>query len=319
MSHTSGIYLHSVVSELGERCVTVEETSQQGLLHSDPAHFREAGFAHQRICLPETTCLDLAQRAAMQLQGQLQSVSGIVYHSALAANAQHLPYRVFEQSREIRHLAEFPVSHLQDALGLEQAFTLGISQQACTGFVGALRVARALLSTEPDLAELLCVTSDRVPEGGLRESTYNPLADAALACLVGRERQGFQILAVHQITNGALATRSADELVGSYFTYTHRVITQALAKSGLGIEDIAWIVPQNLARAAWQVMSSLLGFDSERVLCPSVAEVGHLVSGCNFLNLQRGLAESRFRPGERVLLPVAGYGLNWQCLVLEKV
>jgi 3-oxoacyl-[acyl-carrier-protein] synthase III len=297
--------------------LSVEETSQRGWLSSNAAHFREAGFGMQRVCAPTTTAYELARRAVSAIRHDLDDVGAILYHSALPINSV-LPAEGAVRPRQVRDLADFPVSQLQLDFDLGGAFVIGVSQQACTGFFGALRLARALLLAEPDLHKVLCVTSDRVPDDVSRESTYNPLADGAIACVVSRRERGFRLLDVHQISNGALSRASSDELVGSYFTYTHRLISETLAKAQLRLSDIDWIVPQNLARAAWQVMCSLLRFDQARVLFPTLAEVGHLVSGCNFVNLQEGLQRQLFRPGERLLLPVAGYGLNWQCLLLEK-
>lgn len=311
------IDIAAISCAFGEQSVTVEQTAQEGLLLSDAAHFREAGFANQRVCLPETTPYDLAKEAVRQITPALNGVGAVLYHSALPINS-YLPGPHSDQEREIRYLTDFPVSRLQSDFGLDGAFTMGITQQACTGLFGAIRTARALLVAEPELKKVLCVSADRVPAGMLRESSYNPLADGALACVVSREPGDFRLLASHQITNGALSRSSADELVGSYFTYTVRLIDETLSRARLKLEDIDWIVPQNLASAAWRIMSSLLRFDASRVLFPTMADVGHLVSGCNFANLARCLGERVFKTGERILLPIAGYGLNWQCLILER-
>jgi 3-oxoacyl-[acyl-carrier-protein] synthase-3 len=313
------ICVSAIASALGEQSVSVEQMAERRLLRSEASHFRQSGFAYQRVCGPETSCYDLAKAAVARLRPALDGVGGIIYHSALPINSYLPAPRLFAAEPEIRYLTDFPVSRLQADFGLERAFTLGLTQQACTGLFGAVRTARALLLGEPELRKILCVTSDRVPEGALRESSYNPLADGAIACVVTAQPGDFRVLASHHITNGALSLSSADEVVGSYFTYTARLIDETLERAGLSLADIHWIVPQNLAVTAWRIMSSLLKFDLARVLFPTIADVGHLVSGCNFVNLERCLEEQRFKTGERVLLPVAGYGLNWQCLILERL
>jgi 3-oxoacyl-[acyl-carrier-protein] synthase-3 len=106
--------------------------------------------------------------------------------------------------------------------------------------------------------------------------------------------------------------------VGSYFTYTHRMITELLGRQALTIEDVRWIVPQNVNLVTWKVLSSLLRFEPERVLFPTMRRIGHMISGDNIVNLHRLVDERRFAPGDKILLPMAGYGLNWQCLLLEK-
>ena len=70
---------------------------------------------------------------------------------------------------------------------------------------------------------------------------------------------------------------------------------------------------------AWQILSRLLGFDFERVYFPTIGDVGHVISGDNIINLSRLLEDGKIRRGQRALMFMAGYGLNWQCVILEKV
>ncbi|HEY2515081.1 MAG TPA: 3-oxoacyl-[acyl-carrier-protein] synthase III C-terminal domain-containing protein, partial [Polyangiaceae bacterium] len=139
------------------------------------------------------------------------------------------------------------------------------------------------------------------------------------ACVVSRERRGYRILACHQITNGALVQASDEETVGSYFSYTHRVIREALARAGLSMNDIAWVVPQNTNVTAWKVLSRILRFDLERVFFQSIGEIGHIISSDNVVNLLALEKAREVPPGAKLLLVMAGFGLNWQAVVLEKV
>jgi 3-oxoacyl-[acyl-carrier-protein] synthase-3 len=127
------------------------------------------------------------------------------------------------------------------------------------------------------------------------------------------------VIAAHQITNGALSKASDDETVGSYFSYTHRVIEETLTKARLDMNEIDWVVPQNTSYKAWQILSRLLRFDFERVYFPTLEKIGHVISGDNIINLKQLADEEKIKPGERALLMMAGYGLNWQCVILEKV
>jgi 3-oxoacyl-[acyl-carrier-protein] synthase-3 len=127
------------------------------------------------------------------------------------------------------------------------------------------------------------------------------------------------LVSSHQLTNGGLGAATADETVGSYFSYVQLLARQALARSGLTAADIAWVVPQNTNTAAWQIMARLIGIDHERVWQPALAEVGHVISADNVMNLASLAASDRLRPGDRVLLLVAGHGLNWQSTTLEAI
>jgi 3-oxoacyl-[acyl-carrier-protein] synthase-3 len=196
---------------------------------------------------------------------------------------------------------------------------VGLNQQACTSMLGSMRLARALLAAEPDLRRVLCVTADRFPEGSLYEQAYNPISDGAAACLVGREPAELRIRACHHITNGGLAQAGDDETVGSYFAYMHRLISETLAKAALTAADIDWVVTQNTHEKTWAILGRLLGIAEDKVWFPSIREVGHVISGDNVVNLRLLLDSGRLLPGQRVLLTMAGFGLNWQSLILEAV
>ncbi len=105
--------------------------------------------------------------------------------------------------------------------------------------------------------------------------------------------------------------------MGSYFAYTHKAVSETLAKAGLQPGDINWVVSQNTTERAWHVLCRMLGIDVSRVWAPSMADAGHVISADNIINLAELQKSGRLRPGDRVLLAMAGFGMNWQCAVLE--
>ena len=151
------------------------------------------------------------------------------------------------------------------------------------------------------------------------EQAYNLISDGAAACVVSRQSAAFRLIATHQTTNGALAVVSDDEVVGSYFNYTRAVIMAALNDAGLTAADVAWVVPQNTNVHAWRIMARLLSLREEQVITPSMADAGHVISGDNVVNMHLLMESGRVRSGDVVLLVMAGYGMNWQCTILEKL
>ncbi len=305
----------------GARC-SVEESSAVGRLISSPEILREAGFRRHHVAAPGESAYDLARRVVDGMGVDLGRVGSVIYATCLPINGSlggMETFQTFEKTGDVKHLMDFPASHLQADLNLDRAVIIGLNQQACTGMLGSLRLARMQLIAEPDVDQVLCVTADRFPEGALYEQAYNLISDGGAACLVSREPHGFRMIAWHQITNGALARASDDETVGTYFNYTHRLITETLAKAKLDITDLRWIVPQNMNVKAWQILARLLPVDIESVYFESIEEVAHVISGDNIINLKRLDASGRLRPRHRILLCMAGYGLHWQSVVLEKV
>jgi 3-oxoacyl-[acyl-carrier-protein] synthase-3 len=302
---------------LGELSESARAAFEHERTLSRPEVLREAGFERHHFCAPETSALDLALRAVEDIRARLGAIDAIVYSTCLPENANVGSRRAFDDTRDVKHLMDFPASRLQAHFALDGAQVFGLAQQACTGMLGSLRLARLLIEAD-GMRRVLCVTADRFPPGALYEQSYNLISDGAAACVVSREPGGFELLAFHQITNGALAAASDDETVGAYFSYTHKAVRETLERAGVELEDLDWVVPQNINRKAWQILAGLLGVAEDRVWLGAVGEIGHVISADNVINLKLMDEAGLLRPGQTALLLMAGYGLNWQCALIRK-
>jgi 3-oxoacyl-[acyl-carrier-protein] synthase III len=311
-------YVDSFSFALGDDAHDVEDAVARGRAFTGAPALRDAGFARHHVCRPPTTAYDLARRAVQPIAATLGDVGAIVYSTCLPCNGNLGDLARFQSTRDVKWLMDFPVSHLQADFKLERAAAIGLNQQACTSMLGALRISKALLRDDPSIGRILCVTADRFPEGAAYEQAYNLISDGASACVVSNEPAGYRILSCHHVTNGALAQASDDETVGSYFSYTHRLLTEQLAKAGLSMNAIDFIVPQNTNVKAWTILSRLLRVDPERIFFGSIGDVGHIISSDNVVNLVRLEETGRVKKGQKLLLFMAGFGLNWQSVVLER-
>jgi 3-oxoacyl-[acyl-carrier-protein] synthase-3 len=213
---------------------------------------------------------------------------------------------------------DYPASRLQAVLGLDGAAVIGIGQQACTSMLGSIRVARGLLAAEPDMNRILCVTADRFPPRARYEQAYSLISDGAAACVVSRDVGDYRLIAAHHITNGAMVSADDDETVGAYFSYTSRLVGELLAKAGRSAAEVAWVVPQNTDPRAWRILARLLGIDEGCVFAASLPDVAHVISGDNIVNLSWLEGRDVLQVGDLVVLVMAGYGMNWQGLLMEK-
>lgn len=309
-------YVDRFAYALGSVKHDVGDSAAAGRTHNPAAAFVRSGFRWHHVCAPDETAYDLARAAVRAIGDDLSDVGAIVYATCIPANA-NLGTR-FEETADVKHLMDFPVSRLQADLGLDGAFVVGLGQQACTSMLGSLRIAHGLLATEESLSRVLCVSADRFPPGAAYEQAYSLISDGAAACVVSRAPAAYRLVASHHITNGAMVAADDDETVGSWFAYTHRLVTELLAKSGLGIDDVDWVAPQNTDVKAWRIVARLLRMDPARVCSPSLADVAHVISGDNIVNLAWMEERGVVKPGQRVLLTMAGYGMNWQGVILER-
>jgi 3-oxoacyl-[acyl-carrier-protein] synthase-3 len=312
------VYVDGFVYALGETKTHVTDSEAAGRLFSPAADLLSAGFEWHHLCEDGTTSYDLAKAATAQLPGELlRDADAIVYATCLPLNGSATDPGAWRESRDVRHLMDYPASRLQADFGLDRAAAVGLNQQGCTSMLGALRIARALLATEPGWQRVLCVTADRFPAGAIYEQSYNLISDGAAACVVTRQPAAFRLLASHHITNGGLVDASSDETVGTYFSYLQLLIRETFERSGLTAADLAWVVPQNTNDKAWQILARLIGVDYGRVWQPALPETGHVISADNVINLAALTASGQLQPGDKLLLLMAGHGLNWQSTVLE--
>jgi len=312
-------YVDRFCYALGRRKVSVEDSVEAGRTITGATELRDAGFRWHHVCDDGETAYDLARAAVGTLDpAVLGDVDAIVYATCIPANANVGDAARFSATGDVKHLMDFPASRLQADLGLDRAIVIGLNQQACTSMLGSIRLAGALLGAEPDMHRVLCLSADRFPPGASYEQSYSLISDGAAACIVSRAPAAYRLVAAHHITNGAMVTADDDETVGAYFSYTHRLVTELLARAGRTLADVRWVVPQNTNVKAWQIMARLLGVDAARVVHPSLPAVGHMISGDNMVNMAHLDATGDVRPGDLLLLVMAGYGMNWQGLLLEK-
>jgi 3-oxoacyl-[acyl-carrier-protein] synthase-3 len=313
------IYVNHFAYQLGAETVSLEESHQKQRLLAAVDDFKTAGFSHHRVSPDGESCYDLAKAAVTQIKAHLAPTTSIIYATCLPLNGNIGSFAEFEKTKDVKHLMDYPASHLQADFDLEEAAVIGLNQQACTSMLGSLRLARALLLAEDNMQQILCVTADRFPKNAIYEQAYNLISDGAATCLVSRKREGYKILATHAITNGALAQASDNETVGCYFSYTHRLLTEIMEKANLSFEALSWVVPQNTNVNAWAVLSSILRIDREKVFFDSISKVGHIISSDNVVNLMELEKTGKVKSGDTLLLLMAGFGLNWQAVLLEKV
>ena len=313
------VYLSHLASAVGSQTQDVVAAEAAGMLFSSASALQDAGFDKHHYCVNGEDAYVLARQAVENSRIDTAAVDCIVYATCLPLNGSVGSDDAFQRSKDVKHLMDFPASRLQSELGMQGAFVVGLNQQACTGMLGSIRIAKNMLVAEPELNNVLCVTSDRFPTGALYEQAYNLISDGAGVCLVSREKTGFRILASHHVTNGALVHASDDETVGSFFTNVHQTIGDTLAKAGLTIQDMRWVVPQNTNQKAWRILAQLLQVSQEQAYFHCMADYGHVISADNVINLAHLEASGSLNPGDRVLTFMAGFGSNWQCLILERV
>ena len=301
-------FLDRLSYSLGDEALSVDEEHARGRLSSPANVIKEAGFAQHYACREGTSAYDLSKRAVEKIKNDLGAVDAIVYASMFPV----------VKGSEIEQLLDFPAARLQVEFGLKGAQIFGVNQQACAGSLAAIRFARALLLAEPEIGRILCVSSDRFPEGAHYERHYNLISDGAAAFLMSRNKAGFRVLACHSVVDGSLISGQSSGSMGG-LSHARESIEGVLAKANRSINDVRWIVGENTIPKLWQFLSRAIRCRFEQVYIPSLPEIGHAISADSIVNLKRLRDEGKVSSGDKILLFASGFDHIWQSVLLETV
>jgi 3-oxoacyl-[acyl-carrier-protein] synthase-3 len=147
----SDIYIDFPTHYMGSEKNSVENAEQAGLLFTPAEQLKQAGFSSHWRSREHETAYDLAKGLSRRIDTKikqgglagLSQVDGIVYTNCFPNNACAVDLDSFKESGDIKSFLDYPASHLQADFNMDKAFVVGLTQQACTGMLGAIRTANA--------------------------------------------------------------------------------------------------------------------------------------------------------------------------------
>lgn len=303
---------------------TIRQLAGAGLIAGDVAPLETFGFLNARVAVGETH-VGMAVRAAGSVLDETDTdpadVDLVLYAGALASSGvmSCLPPPAGSVLRldTVPELFRYPAPMLQDELDLANAVVCGVNQQGCAAMFAAMQMGRAALLSDPEMRNVLCVASDRLPDGVPRDIVFNVVSDGACAVLLRRGAPRNHIVAYHQVTRPMTAGAPDAEVVAAYFPTAARTIEQTLRKARLTIDDVAWIIPHNVSMRSWEILLGMIGAPRRKLFGGNIARVGHTIAADTIVNLRDAQDAGVLRHGDRLLLFTFGFGLNWACMVLE--
>lgn len=305
------------------RSRTVRQMAVDGQLESAPETLESFGFNRVHIASVESP-YELGLKAARKLLAEYQidpgSIGLIIYggtpgpmafspatDSAIGASG-------FCSTRRFM----YPAARLQYDLELSNAWTFAVDQLACTTLLVASRIARSLILTE-GIERALCVSSEFFPIDAGREAVFNCTSDAACAVLIERNGVRNRLLSATTVTKGYYwdVESLRDEIVASYFPTARHVVHQTISDAGWSPSDIDWIIPHNVSKRSWEILSGLTKLPNARVWTDNIARHGHTLAGDNFINYRDAIDAGDIEAGQRILLFSYGFGAHWTGVAVE--
>jgi 3-oxoacyl-[acyl-carrier-protein] synthase-3 len=312
--------LSGVAGILPRRQCDLTQLAASGLLSSSPQALAGFGFERAHLCDASGQAADLAldaARAALSDAGlQPHEVDVLVWASARPES--HLCAANVAEAGAVMEGFRYSSAWLQNELDLHNAEVMAVAQQGCATMFAALRVARAILLTEPDRRHALCVGLDVLPPGAPREILFNVVSDAACAVVVSRGCATEKWLGYRQLSRGYYWDPAAcgPEIVAAYFPTAKVVIDQLLEEQGLQPGDIDAVVATGVNQASWEILMRLVGIPEDR-LFRALPPFGHTITSDSFLYLEELRRLGHIPRGSRLLLFTYGFGSSWCGLLLE--
>ena len=283
------------------------------------------GIERRHFAAPGQTTSDLAARACRRaLEGagwQASDVDALV----LATSTPDLTF-------------PSAATMTQHAIGMTGGFAFDV-QAVCAGFVYALTMADALIATGRARRVLVvgAETFSRILDWTDR-STCVLFGDGAGALALEATEgsgtpadQGVLASDLHSdgslkdllYVDGGISTGTAGVLrMEGKEVFRHAVqklaetAHAALARAGLGANDVSWIVPHQANLRIIKATAQKMGVPMERVVV-TVADHGNTSAASIPLALSVGVERGQVRPGQVVVMEAIGGGLTWGAVVLR--
>lgn len=218
-----------------------------------------------------------------------------------------------------------PLAQLQNRLGLNHAHSFALNQLNCTTGLYALHVAQKLLARHDDDAKALIISGEAAaPKRNTVINNVIVMGENATATLVDKSADGAQVLAAECLVIGRFY--AGIDLVGDlkreydslYIPSMTSVITTALRKADVHVDDVDVVIPHNVNAISWRGVLDASGIPHEKLYGKNIATHGHCFTADPYLNLHSYLADNPTRRESQIaLLCSSGIGSSYGCVVVK--
>jgi 3-oxoacyl-[acyl-carrier-protein] synthase III len=209
--------------------------------------------------------------------------------------------------------------HLLETFQMNQAQVFNIEQECTSTFI-SLKIADSLLKSD-GVEKILILSRNFFSENQKRLMGGSiVVSDGAGIIEVSKDAPGLEILDFMSHTSGKInmvrGLTSAQNME-EVFSNGVQLINDILTRNSIQIRDLAWIVPQNLSKASWNLYSRMLQFPKEKVFLHNLSDGGHIGDVDIVRNISDLTAKHFTRQGDLILVYGIGTGTSWNVLLLK--
>ncbi|WP_117212772.1 3-oxoacyl-[acyl-carrier-protein] synthase III C-terminal domain-containing protein [Allorhizocola rhizosphaerae] len=216
----------------------------------------------------------------------------------------------------------YPMEEVCQEFGMTNAVAFTLGQHGCaTGLLGVY-LAGQLLAADADPDGLaLVLTGEKthpviqmIPESAV-------MGESTAACLVSASGEHDRLLGYATRTCGQWTSVPPDPLDADFLKEHNElladVMREATDAAGVGLDDVAIILPHNVNRLTWSWTCRVLDLPLERVYLDNIPVTGHCFAADPFINLVHARDAGRLRRGDTYLMAAVGLGATFSAAVLR--
>ncbi|MFG2041337.1 3-oxoacyl-[acyl-carrier-protein] synthase III C-terminal domain-containing protein [Dactylosporangium sp. NPDC048998] len=272
-----------------------------------------------------TSFLGLDRVADAEPYSVLDMLHGIAEEALTGLDRSRVRYLVHAHTMQlVAPPAVGLVRTLSGKLGLREARAFSMAHQNCATGLNALDVLAALLRAEPPGSLALLLVGERA---NCRKLQVIPgttvVGDGAVAIVAGLGGAADTVIGSARRTLGEyyqsvdMPVELRRQYQKIYLPTLWEVMRDAVADAGLGLDDIALMLPHNVNRLSWSNLAEQTGFPLERIYLDNVPRTAHCFGADPFVNLVDARRAGAVRPGDAALLVTAGQGGTFAAVVLR--
>lgn len=332
----SAVGLVATAHHLPERVMTAGEVAAASEIPEDVV-VQKFGLRSKHVAASDEHVSDLAVAAASRLLDEHDvdpaTIGALVYYGSTWKD-----YPVWQVAPWIAH-----------RLGCVNAYAIEYDNVSM-GTPVALRLAKAYLTAEPELANVLVVAACResylLDYANARARFMFNFGDGAVAGLLRADADRNLLLGSHAITDGSFSLQVKVPAGGSVEPASHATVDGrrhfldvadpaqmkggldevslpnfvaaaegALARSGAALADVSYLCGIHMKRSMHEAIAGALGVPLERAAY--LDDTGHMSGVDPLLALDRAVRAGDVRDGDLVLLLAAGTGYTWAASVIR--
>ncbi|WP_199154028.1 hypothetical protein [Chromobacterium sp. ASV23] len=256
------------------------EARVQAIIRSGCRHFHAA---------PDMDEVELACRAAARLFDEHD------LHPSDIGAVIHVHTQLFSVPAAPRSLPLELVSRF----GIRPFWAGSVNQLNCSSNAAAIGLAETLMASHAGLHHVLIVSADRVYGERFRLRQMSGIQSDGAACLLvsrncSRNRIGALALRNYGKWHQGSDTNAAveREMINLEWHYTRKVMQQAVADSGVPLQDYGCLLPHNSDHKGWKSICNAMGIPQDILRADNILQKGHACCSDLAVNLADiGLAE----------------------------